>query len=60
MEYMPWFAWVVIAGIVVYGVTRSIEALGKSDSVNADYESHESRIKKLEEKVSELSESHKD
>lgn len=50
MEAMPWFAWIAIAGIIVYGVITVTELItGRSkDALDCK------RIAALEEKVREL------
>ncbi|NAZ16486.1 hypothetical protein GT020_10480 [Glutamicibacter soli] len=55
MEYIPWFAWIAIAGIVVFGLVQAIQAANRNSSVTRSQGLQDARISELERKVDELS-----
>ncbi len=55
MEYIPWFAWIAIAGIVVFGVVQAIQAANRNGTASRSQGLQDARISELERKVDELS-----
>lgn len=50
MEAMPWFGWIIIAGIIVYGVITVTELLTGRSKESLECR----RVAELEEKVRKL------